>query len=243
MAKRGFKGTLEKQLKVYSAAAAGVLALAPSADAAIHYSGIQNKLLNSSSVFQDIDLNGDTTTDFVFRYNSFLRTHEVVESGQYGAQVIQATFGQPIRLASNYQIKGTLANPGYEWGADRLLNQVFRTVTNGNTYSYANFNNATGFLGVRFHSAACQGSNWNYGWIQYHGTTPTPPSLGSPVSGTIIDWAYEDSCNTPIAAGAKTGPVAKTSVPTFDHWGMIIFMLLLGGLAARMLRRQERENS
>jgi len=57
MTKKGPKGTLEKKLKVYSAAAAGVLALAPSVEAAIHYSGIKNLPVNPSTS-QYIDLNG-----------------------------------------------------------------------------------------------------------------------------------------------------------------------------------------
>jgi hypothetical protein len=237
MAKKGKKCSFEKRLKVYSAAAAGVLALAPSADAAIHYSGIQNLPVDSSHT-QDIDLNGDSNTEFIFRYSAFGNTHKILDYQSHGAQVIGGfSDGRVSRLSSNYEIKGTLGF-GLSWYIHPLLNLI-RSSNYGGYSSYGNFNNATGFLGVRFHTNACQGSNWNYGWIQYHGNTPA--SFSSPVSGTIIDWAYEDSCNTPIAAGAEG--VKTTSVPALNQWGMIVFMSLLGGLAARMLRKREEENS
>jgi len=236
MAKKGFKGTLEKQLKVYSAAAAGVLALAPSADAAIHYSGLQNLPVDSSHTPQNIDLNGDLSTEFIFNYKASGNTHKIFQSQSYGAQVIGAfSFGPVIRLSSNYQIKGTLV-PGFSWYVHPILNLIRSSY--GSYSFYGNFNNATGFMGVRFHTKACQGNNWNYGWIQYQGNTP----IGSPVSGTVIDWAYEDQCNVAIAAGAEESK-RTTSVPTLNQWGMIIFTLLLGGLAARMLKKQEEEDS
>ncbi len=64
MAKKGLRGTLEKRLMAYSAAAAGVLALAPSAEATIHYSGVK-----SLAVPQTISLDG-VTPAVRFIYNS-----------------------------------------------------------------------------------------------------------------------------------------------------------------------------
>ena len=67
MVKKKLQGTIDKQLKIYSAVAAGVLALAPSAEAARHYSGLQNLPVDPSTS-QVIDLNGDGTSEFVFQY-------------------------------------------------------------------------------------------------------------------------------------------------------------------------------
>jgi hypothetical protein len=39
--------------------------------------------------------------------------------------------------------------------------------------------------------------------------------------GRVIDWAYEDSCDTPIIAGAGA-PIAPISVPTLGELGMLI---------------------
>jgi hypothetical protein len=240
MANKGLKRKLDQGLKVYSAAAAGVLALAPSANAMIHYSGPKNLIVNPSNS-HDIDLNGDATADFRFAYSEWYSSSSSYGKGPYikglnGGAHIGAPPGyyctDAIRLASNYQIKGTLANNNYIWRTNYWdsLNGTYTGKTNN---CQGNFNNATGFIGVRFHTAACQESNFNYGWIRYRGDSTT--------SGTIIDWAYEDTCNTPIAAGAKGSKVTATAVPTLDQWGMIIFTLLLGGLAARILGKQGKE--
>ena len=238
MAKKGFKGSLEKQLKVYSAAAAGVLALAPSANAAIHYSGLQNLSVGSTNTPRNIDLNGDTITDFRFRYTLIVSAAREILMDEFSSAQDIGHGNAPTRLSSNYQIKGALVNPSYNWGGHHVPNAT----SYSNKY-YGNFNNATGYIGVRFHiPGVCTGSDWNYGWIRYQGTTV----LGSAVSGNIIDWAYEDQCNTAIAAGAgipaPEPPKPSMSVPTLNQWGMIVFMLLLGGLAARMLQKQEKED-
>jgi len=244
MVKKGKKERFDKRLKVYSAAAAGILALAPSAEAAIHYSGVQNLPVNPSHS-QNIDLNGDATNDFIFDYSKWTSNASSWGKGPYleGTHGAAHIAGLPphycsdaIKLASNYQIKGTLANNNHIWRVDYWdsLNGTFTGKTNN---CQGNFNNATGYIGVRFHTNAC-GDGWNYGWIHYRGDSIT--------SGTIIDWAYEDQCNIPILAGAKgtTPPVTPTAViPTLDQWGMIVLTLLLGGLAARMLGKRGKEES
>lgn len=69
-----------------------------------------------------------------------------------------------------------------------------------------------------------------YGWIQYDGTN-------APVSGTIIDWAYESSCGTPILAGDMGAPAV--GVPTLNQWGLMILIGLLAGAGALILRKKE----
>jgi len=206
MAKNKRQRTLDRELKIYSVVAAGVLALAPSVEAAIHYSGLMNLPVNPSTP-QYVDLNGDATTDlqadFKFYYSKWYSTANSWGKGPYlvGRHGAGHIMGYPgyctdaIRLASNYQIKPALANPNFQWVAGwDSLNGTF-TGKPGNCQG--NFNNATGFLGVRFRSAVCTEieGNYHYGWIQYRGDTVS--------SGTIIDWEYEDTCNTPIAAGAN----------------------------------------
>ena len=71
-----------------------------------------------------------------------------------------------------------------------------------------------------------------YGWIQIDTNL-------SRTQITIIDWAYEDTCQ-PILAGQTQ---SSASIPTMTQWGMITFVLLLGGLAARMLRRERKEEN
>lgn len=234
MAKKGKKDTFEKRLKIYSAAAAGVLAIAPSAEAAVHYSGIQNLPVNSSTS-QNIDLNNDGSNDFTFNPITFSPAHLIeMDAGSNGFIGTQRGNSDAANLPSNYLIGPTLAGTRIYW---RTV--PYSTTLNGTQYgaigTNGNFNNTTGFIGVRFHSKDCLESDWNYGWIQYHGNT----SIGSPQSGTIIDWAYEDQCNTPIATEA----VAPTGIPTLNQWGIIILISLLAGLSAKMLKKEVKEES
>ena len=244
MVKKGRKETFEKRLKIYSVTAAGVLAIAPAAEAAIHYSGIQNLSVSQGNTGRIIDLNNDGVNDFYFYYDSVNSYRIGISNAANGYGHINnndaAHHSDAARLLNNYSIKGALANP-YYWnnqvGLD-TLNGSAETETGYTSDSLGNFNNASGFIGVRFHSAQCQGQNVNYGWIRYQGSTP----LGFPgVSGTIIDWAYEDECNEPIAARQRQS--ASAAVPTLNQWGMVVFTLLLGGIAARMLRKRGNEES
>jgi hypothetical protein len=236
MAKKGFKGTLEKQLKAYSVAAAGVLALAPSADAAIHNSGIENLPVNSSTS-QNIDLDNDGNNDFSFKPIIYPSVNLIeMGAGTNGFIATSHVNSDVANVSSNYLIGPTLTGTRTFWRTVAYSSTLNGT-QNGSIGTNGNFNNTTGFIGVRFHSAACPGSEWNYGWIHYRGRT----TVGSLQSGTIIDWGYEDQCNTAIAAGA--GRVTPTSVPTLNQWGTIIFALLLGGLAARILQKQEKKDS
>ncbi len=218
MAKNKLKRTLDKELKIYSAVAAGVLALASPVEAAIHYSGLKCLSVNPF-VSQYINLNGDATIDFRFAYSNWFSSPNSWGKGPYfrgqnGAGHIWADgwayCTDAIRLASNYQIKPAPANLNYHWKANYWdsLNGTFTGRTNN---CQGNFNNTTGFLGVRFHSTACQGTNYNYGWIRYRGDTI--------VSGTIIDWAYQDTCNTPITTVAMPyyGLFISTDVTCNGH--------------------------
>ncbi len=231
MAKKGKKDTFEKRLKVYSAAAAGVLAIAPSAEAAIHYSGIQN-LPVSSSTSQNIDLNNDGNNDFVFHYWQPIHGSKLIVMDASGDSFIhEFIHSDAANLPSNYLIGPNLSGKIWYSAKYSTLNGTYH----GNTITNGNFINATGYIGVRFHTSACQGSNFAYGWIHYQGTT----SIGNTSTGTIIDWAYEDNCQ-PIAAGST---VSTAAIPTLNQWGVITLVFLLGGLAAKMLKKEEKEES
>jgi hypothetical protein len=228
MGKRAKEDGFEKRLMIYSAAAAGALAVAPAADAAVQYSGIMNLPVNSSQ-HPRIDFNNDGTDDFGFSYYqlSFVRLIGLFGLSSGSGHIAEWSHGDAARLPSNYLVGPGLTNPGYYWtnGWNALNGTVM-----GYTNTMGNFNNATGYIGVRF-NADCGTA---YGWIQYQGVT----NIGGPMSGTIIDWAYEDTCQ-PIQAGDTIG--SDMPVPTMNQWGLIVFTLLLGALAARELRRSSRK--
>ena len=242
MAKQQKKNSLEKRLKIYSAAAAGVLALAPSAEAAIHYSGPQNLTVDSSNP-RIIDLDGNGTNDFRFDHYYTVKTDQgtfyygsiyiAPEAGGQG-HIAGTMHNDPVRLPDNYLIGPNLINVYYYWD-----NPNYNTLNGtyfGSTSTMGSFNNSRGYIGVRFHTDACQGTDYAYGWFQYEGNTGSTPG---DYSGTIIDWAYEGVCNRPIAAGQKQ----STAIPTINEWGAIVFTLLLGGIAARNLRKEKKDQS
>lgn len=223
------KAIFEKKLKAYSVAAAGTLLLAPSANADVQYSGIQNfEFIGNGHYYLDID--GDATDDFRFNYG-FHRTIEIVEIYPLttDASWIEDDVW-PANLSFNYLIQNAL--PTFYWYRGSRNNDLeFQTY-----YDYENgrgaFFNNRGYIGVRFRSNICRDPDYHYGWIQYDGDTIFPIK-----SGTIIDWAYEENCNTPILAGDTGAP--PVSVPTLNQWGLFALIALLAGAGVTRLRKQE----
>jgi hypothetical protein len=228
------KSELAAKIMAYGATAAGLLAVAQPASAAVVYSGAQNLPLSyPGNTQQDIDLNNDGTDDFSFNAlsygyyqnfsanssNQFIRSNDGTRPGP--------TLGHSdaANLPLNYVIQSGLPAVSLAWTTNG-------EPVAGNYYSGGSFNNATGYLGVRFHSAACTGSDWNYGWIQF--------SNAGLNNGTIIDWAYESTCNTQIlTAQGSTAPTRD--VPTLDQWGMLIMTGLLSGAAIYRMRKDRKK--
>jgi len=227
--KRGF----EKRLAAYAAAAAGVMALAPAADAAIQYSGQQNLTVNSSTTPVSVDINNDGQADFVFTYTTsgalgWLGMH-VTSSGGIGGDDVMGEDNYHTdfaKLPSGYTISA--AGGGFAWwgyASEPLAG-------NYSTAGMFNYDGAQGYLGVRFTSATCNTGSYHYGWIQWRTDTRA-------TQGTVIDWAYEDQCDTAILAGAGAQQ-QQVSVPTLNEWGMLaLISLLAGGGMLAMRRRQE----
>ena len=200
-----------------AAAGLGLLLACPYAEAAIHYSGEMNIVLDNSYTFYSIDMDGDGDPEFglygisypqvPFGYFAVFRT-----SG--AAWVGNPSNFSPPRLSCAYDIGPTLPRDSYVWDDNfyGLLTYF------GGSYYYGNFSRARGYLGVRFQ---VDGENL-YGWIDFQGDENG--------HGIIHGWAYEDS-GAPIAAGA--GSDNCEVVPTLNEWGMIILVSLLaaGGLA------------
>lgn len=230
------KAELAGKMAAYAATAVSALAVANPASAAIVYNGPHNVDVPSNSTIS-IDINGDLTDDFRFFMNSD-GTWGMSVAGLYSAQFINATGGyynsDVINLPEGYNIKGTLQHPGTRYWTSYSQTVAGSTVDGVSTTG--NFTNTPGYMGVRFHSEQCQGSDWNYGWI-YLDVNGSGGTFGS---ATIVDWAYESECNTPIDAGAKAsaGPVAPVNVPTLDQWGMLALTALLSGAAILRMKKE-----
>ena len=213
---KGKKNSLiQKRLVAYSAAAAGMLAVTPAADAAIQYSGLRNIVVNPGTPTVFIDLNNDGNNDFRF---SLFSGYLYMSLAQSGSSVIEEQAHHlPANLPNNYLIRQTLNNPNY-WTSSVSSSTVAGPIQ-------GNFKGSRGFIGVKFHTAG--GSR--YGWIQFDGTS-------WPTQGMIVDWAYEDT-GAPIATGNgnNAGPAA---VPATHPWGLLILITLLAGASLRGLKRE-----
>ncbi len=226
----------EKLQKIlgYGLIASSALAMTTNAQAAVHYSGPQNLVVDFTNSPVNVDLNDDGYVDFMFIWSSYWVYISYVTSGSIGGvSFIQNTYNaDAARLPAGYSIKATLTQPSYYWS-----NENSDTLVSYSYYSNGNFYNKRGYIGVRFHSESCTDENFNYGWIQFEGIVEN----GS-VSGRIIDWAYEDECNVPIKAGDKGESQANTPVPLFGGAGLAGLAALLGAAGVAGLRKREKED-
>ena len=221
-------GKLQKRLSAYSALAAGVLAVVPSAEAAIQYSGAQNLTVNSSTTPVFVDMNGDMTNDFEFSHTDSMYGggSGLGMSALGSASAIMmddAGHSDWANLSANYSVRSNINSPlSWDDGFEPLAGYY-------STWGSFNSNGAQGYLGVRFTSNTCNNGNFHYGWIQWRTDNST-------TQGTVVDWAYETTCNTRILAGAGQQTVA---VPAMDRWGLIALISAIFIVAARMFKKQE----
>jgi hypothetical protein len=172
----------EAKLLAYCAMASGALLAAPSAEAAVVYSGVKN-LNNPGAV--DLDNDGTNDMQFFITNTSFyagfgtpvnfdlrpLNNNSIVGGDIWVSNMpagISITSSLPCKQAARHLFSIQLFYPGYRGGGP--------------------FFNKQGYIGVKFDI----GSSNHYGWIQFK-------CLGS--MSTIIDWAYESTPDTPITTG------------------------------------------
>jgi hypothetical protein len=227
MSKRNEQNSLDKRLKVYAAAAAGTLALAPPANALIHYSGPQYITVDWNNPSVPISLDGNPGGAFKFAYGtsvshstSSFSYHDVV-FGPYAAGAGVFLKGLPANIPYGDLIPGNPPLPVSYNPVMRVLNSSGTTggsPVHMNRFPYP----PKGYLGVTFKLPNNQRA---YGWIEYEGKLGQVEKPAA--SGIIKGWAYEDSGGA-IRAGQKQSP----SVPTFTEWGLYLFaaILILGGI-------------
>ena len=209
-------------LALASAAAGGAaLAVTPAAEAVLQYSGPQNILVTNKNLFVDVD--GDGVNNFIINHAYTTSTYygstyfftSAKIFPRYGASII-ASGGIARALSANYNIANTLTGNG-TWNSRYPL------------LGYRTFGDFPGagnkYIGVQFTNA---GTNQrHFGWIQVN------LAAGS-TSITIVDWAWEDTPDTPIPAGSFTAVI-----PTLNEWGIIVLMTLLAGAAAWKMNKPE----
>jgi hypothetical protein len=186
---------------------AAFLAGLPTSDAAVVYSGVQNVSCNLAGNTNRCyaNINNAGGNDFEFHRNhvgaqQFIQVDEVNAGGfsinGFHAQVVGA-YAYPYANVSGVNI-----GAGGPWGFNG--GQANSMSDNG---FYPNHKweslpaGTTRFMGIR----GTIGGNTHYGWIRL-----TKNGFGN---YTIVDWAYDNTPNTPILTGA-TAPIELAS---FDY--------------------------
>jgi len=164
--------------KASAAAGAAAIAVAPAAEAAIVHSGQQDLMVSSSATSIDIDGDGDMDAEF-----SHSSSYASVEPRNGASFIITNSSSYFARdLSANYNISDSLST-GY-WAAQSgylVISGSGGFEGGGNEYIGVRFtNNGTGQI--------------HYGWIQVN-------VAAGGTSVKIVDWAWEDTPNTPIPRG------------------------------------------
>lgn len=228
------KKSFEKRLSVYLGVASGVLLIHSGAEAQVQYSGLRNLTVNSSNTSISVDLNADGIVDFKFFFKQTYSTNYLglsVNTTNGRRQWIGSTGNNDAaKLESTYVIKPDITALSLGWSVDTDSRDLMGAHYPGSSHD-GNFNDQTGYLGVRFTSDTCTGtggSGFHYGWIRFSGAADAS-------QGTVIDWAYEDECDRGIRAGVR----GVKTVPSLNEWGTVALIALLASGGMLALRRKK----
>ena len=208
----------------YAFAGSAAAASAPQAVATIVYSGPLSTQLTvpnpSANASVGLNVDGVGGDDFILSYNSSSRSFNV-DAQSTGS--ISDVF--PVTHAASYAL-GVPVNATGTYTKSPMLLRDYSTPA-------GNFSaGSTGYIGFKLAS----GANFNYGWIGV--TLPSTDTSGQ--SLLINGWAYENTVNTAIAAGAVVtpGPSSVPDAPSAAVTGLAALSLGAAGLARRRANRQ-----
>lgn len=225
---------LTRRLTAYAASAGAFVSLGLSSQAQVTYSGVQNLALNFPDDTVSIDMDGDLVKDFGFQMltyngsyvygsygyyynaafalllnlktdsyqNSWITELSTIYSTTYGT----STYRYQLPVVAGLEL-GEVVDPALTSWANATYPQVSGVLGGGNSYRYngpdgsystafevGKFLGEEKFIGISFYI----GSEQHYGWIRVNQSVD-----GEPLN--IIDWAYEQTAETAIQAGAGLG--------------------------------------
>ena len=237
------QASLQKRLDRHflaCAAAAVAVGAADQAWAAVQYSGLQNIASNTTNAFGTyINLETNSVQNGVagvagFDVNVFSWRQEYpANSGVFYPFVATYVAGTAV----NNRVMGTGAYKASKLAAGANISPAGPFVTSqfgflvyGNPNVYGNWSPTptSGFIGLKFPTADNQ---IHFGWVRVEIGAPTGPTgpEASRYPLTIVDWAWETTPNTPIAAGA--GIPEPTSAAALG-------LLAIGSLGSRAWRKK-----
>ncbi|HEY1659427.1 MAG TPA: hypothetical protein VGG14_13830 [Candidatus Sulfotelmatobacter sp.] len=199
---------LEKNLLAYTAAAAALLAFAPSASAEIIYKPSNTPLGTpfAGGVNTPFDINGDGINDFTFDNYSYFShgfgaTDLSITAEQTGNGIVAVTLQGQDRPTAAALKAGVEVGPTQSFQAPRvLLGGIYEGSGGGAFGSWLNVE--TAYLGLKF---VVNGETY-YGWARIKFAGPDAVN-----SGSIYGYAYESVAGEPIVTG-KTSGGAKQKV-------------------------------
>lgn len=189
------------RLKSYSTMAIALTAGVNTLNAEIIYTDIDDVVLEVDDIF-NLDINGDGSLEFQFSVGSNTSSGSVWSFGSVFGLVSASSVGnsanQVIGYTGAYFNYGSALNSGDQIGPDgpwlSYPSYGNSAVLASNYYgvTYGDFpGQGERFLGIKFSALG----NIHYGWVRVVADL-------NPVSITIMDYAYDNTANQAIEAGA-----------------------------------------
>jgi hypothetical protein len=194
--------SLNSRLAAYAATSGALLAIGSIASGQVHYSGVQNILVNVPTDPYELDIDVNGTNDFLFGIalnSTFWNTYTSYNSAfvrQAGTiSYINSWMGGPTNNVSDLAAGDEIAGAIGSW---RSSGNTWNLGSNYNGAHYGGPFPGQGnkFLGVRFYA----GAEMHYGWVRLN-----IPTLVNQI--TIVDWAYQETANARLFTGDFEGPV------------------------------------
>lgn len=177
---------------LYTAAAGSALTLAPDAEAAIIYSGLQNITVSNGITYLDLD--GNAASDFFASAFTFGAATGSARLARLGLNAVVYGPGAVRRLSS-----GATIGTAESFRGGGFLRNVYSGALLQGTWPGGSPTATTGFAGVQFD----RGGDTHFGWIRIQLQTG---ANGQPTEMTIVDWAWEDTAGTAITTGQVPEP-------------------------------------
>jgi hypothetical protein len=161
-----------------------------------------------------IDINGDGTNDFILRsQDSGTSVNNAVLIPQGDCMIV--TMNSYVADMTNGDVVGSSLNPVYQWSNAKTTIGTLAILLGQQSSENGNFVGQTnGYIGF---DLVKNGLNY-YGWMYVSSPNEDGLAGDAGIYGTITEWAYESSPNTPITVG---------EVPEPATWSLLSIAALL----------------
>ncbi len=164
----------------------------------VAYGSFGGGVYGSPTTYNQIVLSGanDDGSNGSFRFQVYGNLATASSNGL--RTVVNNTFGTSINgLSGTLAYQGSSVGSGFALSNSTGLYNSYRLNGGSTGAAGGQFNNSTGYVGFRFTTDA--GTSWFYGWAKYSGGA-------NGASGTLVEWAYNDTAGGAITAGEVPVP-------------------------------------